>query len=220
VNIVAKLSQKVLKLNLPPEIANSPHGSVGAFLLWASGWLGEDRPDGIASLVFEKLTGGRLKCEVQWRKIYDGKERDSKEQSGRNGFDFNKAGTSVDYDEVIRSGAPAGADVSAVFHATIGHLSAKGLSVDKIVEVLSKWPNGIARRYAAAARRSRALVREVAKQAQDPRRRHDRRARRTTDMGGDRQKRSALSYLRQCATGPPGPRGQIPLRRLPRQEYR
>jgi len=83
---------------------------------------------------------------------YDGKEQGDKEQSKNNGFDFNKAAASVDYDEIIRSGAPAGADVSAVFHATIGHLSAKGLSVDKIVEMLSKWPNGIARRYAGRLR--------------------------------------------------------------------
>lgn len=77
---------------------------------------------------------------------------DGKEQPNDNGFDFNKAGASVDYDEIIRSGAPEGADVSAVFHATIGHLSAKGLSIDKIVETLSKWPNGIARRYAGRLR--------------------------------------------------------------------
>jgi hypothetical protein len=86
---------------------------------------------------------------------YDGKEqgsKGSKEQSGRTGFDFNKAGASLDYDEIIRSGASEGADVSAVFHATIGHLSAKGLSVDQIVEMLSKWPNGIARRYAGRLR--------------------------------------------------------------------
>ena len=86
---------------------------------------------------------------------YDGKKNNkenSNEQSNGNGFDFNKAGTSIDYDEVIRSGAPAGTDVSAVFHATIGHLSAKGLSVDKIVDMLAKWPNGIGRRYAGRLR--------------------------------------------------------------------
>lgn len=77
---------------------------------------------------------------------------DKKNGSNDNGFDFNKAGASIDYDEIIRSGAPAGADASAVFHTVIGHLSAKGLSVDKIVDELSKWPNGIARRYAGRLR--------------------------------------------------------------------
>ncbi len=70
----------------------------------------------------------------------------------QNGFDFNKAGTSVDYDEIIRSGAPAGADASAVFHAVIGHLNARGMSVDAIVEEIAKWPNGIARRYVGRLR--------------------------------------------------------------------
>jgi Virulence-associated protein E len=77
---------------------------------------------------------------------------DIKAKYDKNGFDFNKAGASIDYDEVIRSGAPAGTDASAVFHAAIGHLNAKGLPVDKIVEALSKWPNGISRRYAGRLR--------------------------------------------------------------------
>ena len=70
----------------------------------------------------------------------------------QSGFDFNKAGASVDYDEIIRSGAPAGADVSAVFHAVIGHLCAKGASIEAIIETLSKWPSGIARRYVGRLR--------------------------------------------------------------------
>jgi hypothetical protein len=79
---------------------------------------------------------------------YDGKE----ELASGNGFDFNTASTSIDYDEIIRSGAPEGADASALFHAVIGHLSAKSLSVDQIIEELSKWPNGICRRYAGRLR--------------------------------------------------------------------
>jgi hypothetical protein len=79
-------------------------------------------------------------------------EYDGKEQASESSFDFNKAGASIDYDEIIRSGAPAGADISAVFHATIGHLYAKGLSVDQIIEALSKWPNGIAHRYVGRLR--------------------------------------------------------------------
>jgi hypothetical protein len=157
---------------------------------------------------------------------YDGKEYDGKEQDANgNGFDFNKASASIDYDESIRSGAPAGADVSAVFHATIGHLSAKGLSVDKIVETLAKWPNGIGRRSRPIARRSRTVIREMAEQAQDPRR-HDQRERRSyrtgraIDVGGDRQKRSAAGHLRQRATRAAGARSEMSFRRLPRQTHR
>jgi hypothetical protein len=79
---------------------------------------------------------------------YDGKE----EAASGNGFDFNKAGASIDYDGIIRWGAPEGADASALFHAVIGHLSAKIPSVDQIIEELAKWPNGIARRYAGRLR--------------------------------------------------------------------
>jgi hypothetical protein len=76
---------------------------------------------------------------------------------GRAGFDFNQAGAQadtdkVDYDEVIRNGAPAGADASALFHSVVGHLSGKGLSVDEIVEELAKWPTGIGQRYVGRLR--------------------------------------------------------------------
>jgi hypothetical protein len=73
-------------------------------------------------------------------------------KQNRTGFDFNKTNTSFDYEEIIRSGAPAGADVSAVFHAVIGHLNAKGMMIDAIVDELSKWPNGIGQRYAGRLR--------------------------------------------------------------------
>jgi putative DNA primase/helicase len=71
---------------------------------------------------------------------------------GAKGFDFNAAGTngtngSIDWDDVIQNGAPAGSDASALFHSVIGHLSGNGLSVDAIVDELSRWPNGIGRRY-------------------------------------------------------------------------
>jgi hypothetical protein len=77
---------------------------------------------------------------------YDGTGK----STGGKRFDFNSAsaGKSIDYDEIIRVGAPAGADVSAVFHAVIGHLCAKGMSIGEIVDELSRWPNGIGRRYA------------------------------------------------------------------------
>jgi hypothetical protein len=69
--------------------------------------------------------------------------------------DFNKAGEQggkLDYDEAIRNGAPAGSDVSAVFHSVVGHLHAKGMSIDEVVEALSAPINGIGRRYAGRLR--------------------------------------------------------------------
>jgi hypothetical protein len=85
---------------------------------------------------------------------YDGTGK----STGDKRFDFNSAGAgtgnkSVNWDDVIRAGAPAGADASAMFHAVIGHLCAKGMSIEAIIETLSPWPNGIARRYAGRLRR-------------------------------------------------------------------
>ena len=70
--------------------------------------------------------------------------------SGANGgtrFDFNQTGSKVDYDGIIENGAPEGADVSALFHSVVGHLYSKGMSVDEIVDTLSKPIHGIGRRY-------------------------------------------------------------------------
>jgi hypothetical protein len=81
----------------------------------------------------------------QIRAHYDGKSK-----GGANGHDFNddgKQGAAFDYDEVIRNGAPAGSDVSAVFHSVVGHLHAQGMTIDEIVGELGKYINGIGRRY-------------------------------------------------------------------------
>ena len=50
-------------------------------------------------------------------------------------LDFNDAGpqaSSIDYDAVIRDGAPEG-QRSELFHACVWHLAAKGMSVEEIV---------------------------------------------------------------------------------------
>jgi hypothetical protein len=72
-------------------------------------------------------------------------ERQGKKNGG---FDFNNANASINYDEIIQNGAPPGSDASAVFHSVVGHLSAKGMTVDEIARELARWINGIGRRYA------------------------------------------------------------------------
>jgi hypothetical protein len=71
------------------------------------------------------------------------------------GFDFNKAGKadskSIDYDEIIRTGAPEG-QRSELFQACVWHLAAKHRSIDEIVAELAQYPNGIAYKYAADKR--------------------------------------------------------------------
>jgi hypothetical protein len=68
----------------------------------------------------------------------------SKNKTGT--FDFNEADASVDYDEVIRSGAPNG-QRSELFQACVWHLAAKGRSVEEIVDELARHPRGIGEKY-------------------------------------------------------------------------
>jgi len=76
----------------------------------------------------------------------------------RSGFDFNDAGqqpgqqsSSIDFDDVIRNGAPEGKR-SELFQACVWHLAAKRMSVDEIVAELARYPDGIARRYVGEKR--------------------------------------------------------------------
>jgi hypothetical protein len=68
---------------------------------------------------------------------------EAQHQEGKSGTGNGK----IDYDAVIRDGAPDGADASALFHSVVGHLCGKGMSIDEIVEELGRWSNGIGRRY-------------------------------------------------------------------------
>jgi hypothetical protein len=73
-------------------------------------------------------------------------------KNGRERFDFNSADSTLDYDAIIQNGAPPGTDASALFHSVVGHLSAKGMSIEEIVEELGKWMHGIGQRYAGRLR--------------------------------------------------------------------
>jgi putative DNA primase/helicase len=80
---------------------------------------------------------------------YD-KAKTSKKKKMNGGFDFNDAGpqsSSIDYDEVIRNGAPNG-QRSELFQASVWHLAAKGLSIEEIVAELEQYPRGIGEKYA------------------------------------------------------------------------
>jgi hypothetical protein len=82
---------------------------------------------------------------------YD-KAKTKKKTSGT--FDFNDAGpqsSSIDYDEVIRNGAPNG-QRSELFQACVWHLAAKGMSVEEIVAELEQYPHGIGEKYAGRLR--------------------------------------------------------------------
>jgi hypothetical protein len=85
------------------------------------------------------------------RAHYDGARRGGKKNgsSSGGGFDFNDAdqqSSSIDYDDVIRNGAPEGKR-SELFQACVWHLAAKRMSVDEIIAELARYPNGIAHKY-------------------------------------------------------------------------
>jgi hypothetical protein len=64
------------------------------------------------------------------------------------GFDFNDAASqSVDYDDLIRNGAPEG-QRSELFQAVVWHLAGQGLAAEAITDELARHPNGIGQKYA------------------------------------------------------------------------
>jgi hypothetical protein len=95
---------------------------------------------------------------------YDAAKGTAKARSGsknRTGaFDFNETGASIDYDEVIRNGAPNG-QRSELFQAVVWHLAAKGMLVEEIVAMLEQYPRGIGEKY--AGRLSEEVERSFAK---------------------------------------------------------
>jgi hypothetical protein len=68
-------------------------------------------------------------------------------QSGK--LDFNDAGPQrqLDYDDLIRNGAPEG-ERSELFQAVVWHLANQGCSAEQITEELARYPDGIGAKYA------------------------------------------------------------------------
>jgi hypothetical protein len=122
--------------------------------------IGDCRKLGAADGLLEKI---RTQLDEGGDEKGDGEDRGEE-----NGFDFNqaRAQTHIDYDTVIRNGAPPNTDASALFHSVVGHLNGKGLTLDEIVEELGRWPRGIGQRYAGRLRQEvkRSLEKWRAKQ--------------------------------------------------------
>jgi putative DNA primase/helicase len=66
---------------------------------------------------------------------------------GSLGGDADEATLPADLLEIIRGGSSPGADRSALFHGVIAQLKRRRWSVDAIVALLEKYPDGIARKY-------------------------------------------------------------------------
>jgi hypothetical protein len=81
-----------------------------------------------------------------------------------NGHSFNGgAGHDVDeIEQIVRGGAPVGANRSDKFHTVVGHYVGCGWSIDRIHDHLKQFPDGIGSRYLSEGR----LLREITRSAE------------------------------------------------------
>jgi hypothetical protein len=80
-----------------------------------------------------------------------------------NGFNGSGCKYSIDeIEQIVRTGAPDGANRSDVFHSIIGHYVGCGWDVEQILGHLQQFPDGIGSRYLAEQR----LQREIARSAE------------------------------------------------------
>src|SRR5262249_44138219 len=87
-------------------------------------------------------------------------------QTNGNGFDSNGCRYSIDQiEQIVREGAPAGTNRSDVFHQIIGHYVGCGWQVDRILQHLQQYPDGIGSRYLAEDRLRQEIDRSAGKYA-------------------------------------------------------
>jgi hypothetical protein len=83
-----------------------------------------------------------------------------------NQFNNNGSGYSVDQvEQIVRAGAPEGANRSDVFHTIVGHYVGCGWDVERILKHLQQYPHGIGERYIAENRLYKEIARSAAKYA-------------------------------------------------------
>jgi AAA domain-containing protein len=83
---------------------------------------------------------------------------------GGNGFDSAGCKYSIDQiEQIVREGTPAGTNRSDVFHQIIGHYVGCGWQVDRILEHLQQYPDGIGSRYLAEDRLRQEINRSAGK---------------------------------------------------------
>jgi hypothetical protein len=77
------------------------------------------------------------------------------------------AGTAAQYtiddiEQIVREGAPEGANRSDTFHGVVGHYLGCGWTVEQIIGHLEEYPDGIGNRYIAEGRLAREVERSAA----------------------------------------------------------
>jgi hypothetical protein len=83
-----------------------------------------------------------------------------------NGFDSSGCRYTIDeIEQIVREGPPSGANRSDVFHAIVGHFVGCGWQVDRILEHLQQYPDGIGSRYLREDRLRQEVERSAGKYA-------------------------------------------------------
>jgi hypothetical protein len=86
--------------------------------------------------------------------------------SNSNGLDGGGCKYSIEHiEEIVRTGAPAGANRSDVFHAIIGHYLGCGWSAEQIHNHMQQFPDGICSRYLREERLAGEIARSASKYA-------------------------------------------------------
>jgi AAA domain len=124
------------------------------------------------------ITGYRLNTVQQltnidkvfdWAVVWGERRKAAAEKitsTGGNGFDSSGCKYSIDQiEQIVREGPPAGANRSKVFHAIVGHYVGCGWQVDRILEHLQQYSNGIGSRYLAEDRLRQEIERSAGKYA-------------------------------------------------------
>ena len=79
-------------------------------------------------------------------------------------FNGNGSGYSVDQiEQIVRTGAPEGANRSDVFHTVVGHYLGCGWTAEQILAHLQQFPQGISERYLREDRLHREIARSASK---------------------------------------------------------
>ena len=101
---------------------------------------------------------------ITWGERRKAAAAQAKAPIGGNGFDSTGSKYSIEQiEEIIRTGAPAGADRSGVFHAVVGHFVGCGWEADRILEHMSQYPDGIGGRYLREDRLRQEIARSAGK---------------------------------------------------------
>jgi hypothetical protein len=84
------------------------------------------------------------------------------ELNGYNSFNSGSGHDIAEIEQIVREGAPSGANRSDKFHTVVGHYLGCGWPVDQIYEHLRQFPEGIGSRYLREDR----LLREITRSAE------------------------------------------------------